>query len=188
MTLEEFKEYAKTVTRGEFLTNNAEKYYENFTPVILKDLENACPECVGLKNGDDNCQNCSKCWREAVKDIKFKNDIEGFNIYDSMQEDLNRIERKMKEDKEVVLPLEKMPEELMDNVNHPNHYTQGKYEVIDYIEDKLSKEELQGYCVGNVLKYVSRFKHKNRLEDLKKAEWYLNRLIKNMEGKDEEKR
>ena len=160
MTLEEFKEYAKTVTRGEFLTNNAEKYYENFTPVILKDLENACPECVGLKNGDDNCQNCSKCWREAVKDIKFKDDIE------------------------VVLPLEKAPKELIDNVNHPNHYTQGKYEVIDYIEDKLSEEELQGYCVGNVLKYVSRFKHKNGLEDLKKAEWYLNRLITNMEGKE----
>lgn len=73
--------------------------------------------------------------------------------------------------------------ESNDNVNHPNHYTQGKYEVIDYIEDKLSKEELQGYCVGNVLKYISRFKHKNGLEDLKKAEWYLNRLIKNMEGK-----
>ena len=160
MTLEEFKEYAKTVTRKEFLTNNAEKYYEDFTPVILKNLANACPECVGLKNRDDSCQNCSKCWREAVKDIKFKDDIE------------------------VVLPLEKAPKELIDNVNHPNHYTQGKYEVIDYIEDKLSKEELQGYCVGNVLKYVSRFKHKNGLEDLKKAEWYLNRLITNMEGKE----
>lgn len=107
---------------------------------------------------------CIQCWREAVKDIKFKDDIE------------------------VVLPLEKAPKGLIDNVNHPNHYTQGKYEVIDYIEDKLNKEELQGYCVGNVLKYVSRFKHKNGLEDLKKAEWYLNRLIKNMEGKDEEKR
>lgn len=158
MTLEEFKEYAKIVTREEFLTNNAEKYYENFTPVILKDTANACPEYIGLKNRDDRCQNCSKCWREAVKDIKFKDDIE------------------------VVLPLEKAPKELIDNVNHPNHYTQGKYEVIDYIEDKLSKEELQGYCVGNVLKYVSRFKHKNGLEDLKKAEWYLNRLITNMEG------
>lgn len=162
MTLEEFKEYAKTVTRGEFLTNNAEKYYENFTPVILKNLANACPECVGLKNSDDSCLNCSKCWREAVKDIKFKDDIE----------------------KEFIEAMNKQPIIVSDSVNHPSHYTQGKYEVIDYIEDKLSKEELQGYCVGNVLKYVSRFKHKNGLEDLKKAEWYLNRLITNMEGKE----
>lgn len=180
MTLEEFKEFAKTVTRKEFLTNSEDRTDENFQPKDLPEID--CPYNYNLPDSDCNTT-CKECWKNAVKDIKFKDDIESFDIYDSMQEDLNRFERKMKEDKEVVLPLEKAPKELIDNVNHPNHYTQGKYEVIDYIEDKLSKEELQGYCVGNVLKYVSRFKHKNGLEDLKKAEWYLNRLITNMEGK-----
>lgn len=64
-----------------------------------------------------------------------------------------------------------------DAVNHPSHYTQGKIEVIDYIEDKKL-----GYHLGNVVKYVSRAGHKNNaLEDLKKARWYLDRMIKNME-------
>ena len=72
-----------------------------------------------------------------------------------------------------------------DNVNHPSHYTFGKIEVMDYIEDKLSAVECEGYFVGNIIKYVSRFRKKNGIEDLKKAQWYLNRLISNMEGKNE---
>lgn len=72
-----------------------------------------------------------------------------------------------------------------DNVNHPSHYTFGKIEVMDYIEDKLSDVECEGYLVGNIIKYVSRFRKKNGIEDLKKAQWYLNRLISNMEGKNE---
>lgn len=61
-----------------------------------------------------------------------------------------------------------------DMVNHPPHYTTGKIEVIDFIEDQRF-----GYCDGQVIKYVSRFRHKgNAIEDLKKARWYLDRLIK----------
>lgn len=58
------------------------------------------------------------------------------------------------------------------SVNHPAHYNQGSIEVIDAIEDwKLS------FHAGNVIKYVVRAPHKNGLEDLKKARWYLDRLI-----------
>ena len=63
-----------------------------------------------------------------------------------------------------------------DNVNHPSHYL-GKVEVIDYIEDKLSEDQFEGYLVGNVIKYLSRYQKKNGLEDLKKGRWYLNKLI-----------
>ena len=64
-----------------------------------------------------------------------------------------------------------------DKVNHPSHYTFGKFEVIDVIEDwKL------GYNLGNTIKYIARSDHKgNRIEDLKKARWYLSREIENME-------
>lgn len=68
-----------------------------------------------------------------------------------------------------------------DPVNSPNHYTTGKVEVIDYMQDKLSVEGFKGYCEGNVIKYISRYKHKNGLQDLEKAQWYLNRLIKTLE-------
>lgn len=60
-------------------------------------------------------------------------------------------------------------------VNHPAHYNQGSIEVIDYIEDIGMGED---FCAGNAIKYLSRYKHKqNPLEDLKKAKWYVERLI-----------
>lgn len=70
-----------------------------------------------------------------------------------------------------------------DNVNSPSHYNTGKFEVIDIIEDRLTDEELEGYYMGNVLKYICRYKYKNGMEDLKKAVWYINRLIKRKENK-----
>ena len=61
----------------------------------------------------------------------------------------------------------------MDMVNHPPHYTQGSYEVISVIEDW----ELD-FHLGSVVKYIARAKHKgHELEDLLKAQWYLNRKI-----------
>lgn len=69
----------------------------------------------------------------------------------------------------------------MDNVNHPSHYTEGKIECIEYIEDKLTPEEYRGYIKGNVLKYITREKHKNGDEDIRKAKWYLDRLVNRLE-------
>ena len=67
---------------------------------------------------------------------------------------------------------------IADMVNHPPHYKVGGVETIDYIEAKLTSEEFSGYCKGNALKYISRATHKNdATEDLRKAIWYLNRLV-----------
>lgn len=71
----------------------------------------------------------------------------------------------------------------VDNVNHPNHYL-GNVEVIDYIEDKLTSEQFEGYLVGNVIKYLSRYQKKNGLEDLQKGRWYLNKLIETKENNE----
>ena len=79
------------------------------------------------------------------------------------------------EDKEWQPPeLLPMPDvRVVDNVNHPPHYKTGGIETIDFIEAK----DL-GYHLGNVIKYVTRAKHKGtELEDLKKAQWYLERAI-----------
>jgi hypothetical protein len=59
-----------------------------------------------------------------------------------------------------------------DPVNHPAHYKKGGIEVIDFIEAKRL-----GYHLGNVVKYISRAYHKGGMEDLLKAQWYLNRAI-----------
>lgn len=68
---------------------------------------------------------------------------------------------------------------MSDNVNRPKHYTSGKIEVIDFIEDQGL-----GFHLGNVVKYVARAGKKDpskELEDLRKAQWYLSRYINNME-------
>lgn len=70
-----------------------------------------------------------------------------------------------------------------DMVNHPKHYTGRKFECIEVIEE-ITKDcnEFEAYLVGTILKYLWRFKNKNGLEDLKKAQWYLNKLIEKSEG------
>ena len=69
-----------------------------------------------------------------------------------------------------------------DNVNHPSHYTQGGVECVDAIEAALGAERFAGYCAGNVIKYVWRYRDKNGVEDLKKARWYLDRMIAGAEA------
>ncbi len=65
--------------------------------------------------------------------------------------------------------------EWIDNIN-PEHY-KGEIETFDYLADKLTKEELEGFCKGNIIKYVTREKKKGGVEDLNKSSWYLNKLI-----------
>ena len=81
--------------------------------------------------------------------------------------------------------LDKRVTDLMKDslVDHPRHYNIGNIEVLDVIADWLTGDELRGFIKGNVLKYVARERHKNGLEDLKKARFYLDWLIKNEEVK-----
>lgn len=73
-----------------------------------------------------------------------------------------------------------MKEEINDVVNHPSHYTDGKIEVIDFIEDKGLN-----FHRGNAVKYIARAGKKDKskeAEDLRKAVWYLNREIERLEA------
>lgn len=73
-----------------------------------------------------------------------------------------------------------------DLVNSPRHYTIGGIETIDYLKAKATPEEFAGYLRLNILKYLSRAGHKDdTLQEYKKAAWYLNRLIKEMEERSE---
>ena len=69
---------------------------------------------------------------------------------------------------------------MKDVVNHPEHYTDGGIETIDFIEAKKLP-----YHLGNAVKYISRAGKKDpekTVEDLKKAVWYINRYISKLEG------
>lgn len=73
-----------------------------------------------------------------------------------------------------------------DPVDHPAHYNIGGIECIEYLQDNMSWEGFTGYLEGNCKKYMHRWRYKAKpLEDLKKARWYLDRLIEELEGPDE---
>ena len=67
----------------------------------------------------------------------------------------------------------------VDMVNHPPHYTKGRFETIEVIEDIVQfYPAKQAWSAGNIIRYLSRAEHKgNKLEDLKKAQFYMNRLV-----------
>ena len=67
-------------------------------------------------------------------------------------------------------------------VNQPPHYNQDKVECIDAIA-AATDEGFQYYLQGNIIKYLWRYRYKNGIEDLKKAEWYLKKLIEVYDGK-----
>jgi hypothetical protein len=83
-----------------------------------------------------------------------------------------------------VVSLEQLASELktetksIDMINHPPHYTQGKIEVLDFITDQNL-----GFHAGNIIKYICRENMKGGLDDLKKAKFYLERLIELREEK-----
>lgn len=74
------------------------------------------------------------------------------------------------------------PDGTTDPVNQPQHYASGEIECIDAIRASMTKEAFCGYLKGNVQKYMWRYEKKvNPVEDIKKARWYSERLIKELE-------
>ena len=69
-----------------------------------------------------------------------------------------------------------------DMVNHPKHYTQGNIECIDALKAAtVGKRGIEAVCVANVIKYLWRYEEKNGIEDVRKAKFYIERLLKELE-------
>jgi|TARA_R100000908_G_scaffold59190_1_gene35571 hypothetical protein len=67
---------------------------------------------------------------------------------------------------------------MADDVNFPQHYRQSNTETIELIRESMTTEEFHGYLKGACMKYMARYKYKGQpVQDLEKAQWYLNRLI-----------
>ena len=75
--------------------------------------------------------------------------------------------------------------DVIDMVNSPPHYTHGDIECIDAIRASLGPEGFAAFCRGNVIKYNFRCDHKGGVQDVEKAEWYLDKLIDTMRTKAE---
>ena len=72
--------------------------------------------------------------------------------------------------------------EMEDMVNSPAHYNKAGIETIDAIQ-AMTGDGFEFYLQGNIMKYLWRYKYKNGVEDLKKAQWYLKKLIKHYDDK-----
>jgi hypothetical protein len=75
------------------------------------------------------------------------------------------------------LNAEKKASETSKDAINPNHYKGNGIECIEYMKERLNSEAFLGYLNGNVIKYTHRWQDKNGIEDLRKARWYLDRLI-----------
>ena len=120
-----------------------------------------------------------RLWEERARSMEEK-----------AKERINRSETKKEKERRIESQIDEFAQEERDRrealegiarreaVNHPPHYNQGNIEVIDAIEDWGLD-----FNAGNVVKYVARHQHKAEpLEDLKKARWYLDRIIKGIEN------
>ena len=121
-------------------------------------------------------EGCSNC---VLNGVGWEHKLDGEDEYDFTISCLNIFDANESElDKAIELIEGKSSETKSDPIN-PAHYTDGKIEVIEYIEDKNL-----GFCLGNAIKYISRAGKKDptkEIEDLKKAKWYIERRIKELE-------
>ena len=104
------------------------------------------------------------------KDIELLRDIDVSKVNDLAWKEITEFINKNMDEKDTHF-------HQFDNVDRPMHYAAGSIECIDAIEAQLSAEEFRGYLKGNIIKYLWREKHKGGVESLKKAKWYLNKLL-----------
>ena len=108
-------------------------------------------------------------------------------VVDSSKNEIQSVKLTQEQEKEVdELPYGPANPTPNDPVNHPSHYKGNGVECIDCIASAVSGlDGFHGFCAGNAIKYIFRFSHKNGVEDLHKAEWYIDRLIKAIPGRHE---
>ena len=134
---------------------------------------------INFINKDDDYMNNATCG-EWVDTHRGKHDIAGHTIAwkrPTHPEPLPFIDDEHKSLNDQYAEIEQVRQDM---INSPSHYTQGKVECIDAIESAtIGKKGIEAVCVANVIKYLWRYEEKNGLEDIKKAQWYLQKLIEN---------
>ena len=142
-------------------------------------------ECCHFYGKCDNCE----LRKKYDKETDVFTDEAGC-VFDEMNDDmLNKCYNWYKElDQEYCENAEDIccnKESNVDMVNHPSHYTQGGIECIDALKAAtVSKTGIEAVCTANAIKYLWRYEEKNGIEDVKKARWYIDRLIRELEEKE----
>lgn len=152
------------------------KVYENVTSLLDKQCceTQECRQCVlNSKRGTKSCDAYANTNPKEVAHLLGYEVIEDepCTRYNPMDEIAEYAEKYL----EAVKP---------DPVNSPAHCTSGGIECIDAMQAAFGDEVVKDFCLCNAFKYLWRHRNKNGVEDLKKARWYINRLIREMEVDD----
>ena len=142
---------------------------------------------------EEYCQECHKCDSCELKNLyDEQTDVFTDNngcVFDEMDEQMvEKIYGWYKELDQAACENAKAEccnkEPDADMVNHPSHYTQDGIECIDALKAAtVSKTGIEAVCTANAIKYLWRYEEKNGIEDVKKARWYIDRLIRELEEK-----
>lgn len=138
-------------------------------------------------NSVDKCDNCELLKKYYNKSVTEFTDQHGCAFEDMSDDMLNKCYGWYKEldpaacENAEAECYSKEPDG--DMVNHPSHYTQGGIECIDALKAAtVSKTGIEAVCTANAIKYLWRYEEKNGVEDVKKARWYIDRLIKELDN------
>ena len=133
----------------------------------------------GTETRSDGIYSLNGGWSEARGFSEAENPLNGVRLSEFKNEEVNN---KMEECTDGFCPMPTATTvdhnlHFFDPVEKPMHYAAGSVECIDAIEAQLTPEEFRGYLKGNIAKYMWRERKKGGKESLKKARWYLNKLI-----------
>lgn len=151
--------------------------------------------CVSIATCMEECEIRKRCRQgQSCANYAYVHPAEvarylGFEVLEDDSPTIALIIAKRSEDvkRDIREVVEKCGEDVKpDPVNRPAHYTSGGIECIDAMQAAFGDEVVNDFCLCNAFKYLWRHRNKNGVEDLKKARWYLNRLISEMEVKDDD--
>ena len=133
----------------------------------------------GTETRSDGVYSLDGGWNEARGFSEAENPLNGIRLSEFKNEEVNK---KMEECTDGFCPMPTATAvdhnlHFFDPVEKPIHYAASSVECIDAIEAQMTPEEFRGYLKGNVVKYLWRERKKGGKESLKKAKWYLNKLI-----------
>lgn len=180
------EQYCKQCAKDELMAilNKDKPKEEPPKEVKEKKVQTKCKRCgklfeqTGKGRPAVNCPTCraelSEPKQKALpKDNQSKKVNESTPVISKKETTMKEISVKKDDIKDIGVTTDKKPNSILNAIDHPSHYNRGKIEVIDFIEDQQLP-----YHLGNVVKYVARAGSKgDKLEDLKKARWYLDRYI-----------
>ena len=197
--MEKMKEETGTYARRKRNLNGLIQYYQNtLKQSLLNALENFKTEdwTMSINNATPKDwdrlrkkhpalevptptidESLMKVYLDAAQEEIYK-EVKETEWWKQRMENLERVNKEEKEMSKEELESHIFYEKEEDVVNSPSHYNTGNIECIEAIEDSMSPAAFKGYLKGNCMKYLWRYDYKGKpVEDLKKASWYLSRLI-----------